>query len=127
MQRLKIIYGLIFVLMLGFTACAQDSTKSITVDQLSQKMKTDSNLVVLDVRTPQELVGPLGKINGSINIPVQNLEKRVNELNKYKKNEIAVICRTGHRSLLGTKILEKKGFDVINVLGGMSEYRKKGH
>ncbi len=127
MQRLKIIYGLIFVLMLGFTACAQDSTKSITVDQLSQKIKSDSNLVVLDVRTPQELVGSLGKIDGSINIPVQDLEKRISELNKYKKNEIAVICRTGSRSLKGTKILLKNGFDVENVLGGMTEYRKKGY
>ncbi len=127
MQSLKVVYGIVFILMLGFTACAQDTTKSITVDQLSQKMKTDSNLVVLDVRTPQERVGSLGKIDGSINIPIQELDNRIDELDKYKDKEIAVICRTGHRSSIGTKILTKNGFNAENVEGGMSEYRKKGH
>ncbi len=127
MQRLKVFYGLIFFIIIAFSACAQNSTKSITVDQLNEKIKSDTNLVVLDVRTPQELEGPLGKIDGAVNIPVQQLEQKIDELKKYKNNEIAVICRTGNRSSVGTKILKQNGFDAINVEGGMSEYRKKGY
>ena len=127
MQRLKALYVLIFFVVFGFISFAQNSTKSITVEQLNQKIKSDTNLVILDVRTLKELTGPLGKISGVINIPIQELDKRVHELDKYKNREIAVICRTGGRSLKGTKLLDKKGFDVENVLGGMTEYRKKGY
>ena len=48
-------------------------------------------------------------------------------MDKYKKNDIVVICRTGVRSERGTKILRKYGFKVKNVTGGMTEYRKKGY
>ncbi len=127
MQRLKVLYVLIFLVILGFVSFAQDSTKSITVEQLNQKIKSDTNLVILDVRTVKELTGSLGKINDAINIPIQELDKRIHELDKFRKKEIAVICRTGVRSLRGTKLLTKKGFDVENVLGGMTEYRKEGY
>lgn len=89
-----------------------------------EKYKSDSALVVLDVRTERELLGSLGKLDRVINIPVQVLESRIGELSKYKGNEIAVICRTGNRSDLATDILRAKGFNAKNVLGGMAEYRK---
>lgn len=126
---MKRLFGF-FVLVLivsNFTVCAQTvaPVKSITVQELKRQIKNDSGLVILDVRMPAELTGPLGKIDGVINIPVQELEKRVDELNKYKDKEIAVICRTGHRSSIGTKILLKHGFtNVENVEGGMTAYRE---
>ena len=89
-----------------------------------EKYKSDSALVVLDVRTERELLGSLGKLDRVINIPVQVLESRIGELSKYKESEIAVICRTGNRSDLATDILRAKGFNAKNVLGGMAEYRK---
>jgi rhodanese-related sulfurtransferase len=98
--------------------------KSITVSQLRSEMKSDSSLIVLDVRTPPELSGPLGKIDGVINIPLQTLDKRMDELEKYKDKKIAVICRTGHRSKIASGMLAKNGYNVENVQGGMTEYRK---
>ncbi len=106
----------------------QDSTQTkkneITVNELQHLIQTDSNLVILDVRTPEELNGPLGHINGVINIPVQELDKRTGELKNYKKDKIYVICRSGHRSAIATKILTQKGFNAINVLGGMINYSR---
>jgi len=117
---------LFLVLLIIGTACAQkQNIPSMSVDDLVKKMETDSSLVILDVRTPQELVGPLGQIDGVVNIPVQVLSNRIDELNKYKGNDIAVICRSGNRSTLGTKILLENGFKATNVLGGMKAYRKK--
>ena len=127
MYRFKVLYVLVFFVIFGFVSFAQDSTKSITVEQLNQKIKSDTNLVVLDVRTVKELTGPLGEISGAINIPIQVLAKRVHELDKFKNKEIALICKTGIRSLKATKLLAQKGFDVENVLGGMTEYRKEGY
>lgn len=123
----------IFILMLALTliygvGCAQekDSSKTmdITVGELKEKMKTDTSLVVLDVRTPEELKGPLGQIDGAVNIPVDQLEERIADVEKFKGKDIAVICRSGHRSKRAQGILEKHGIKSVNVLGGMTEYRK---
>lgn len=122
MQKL---FSLFFIILFTGIGCAQNTGfKSISVEELQKQMKEDSTLVVLDVRTPQELVGPLGKIEGVINIPVQVLEQRVGELTKYKDRTIAVICRSGNRSRMGTQILLKHGFKAINVSGGMKAWNK---
>jgi len=90
---------------------------------LKEKLESDSSLIILDVRMPEELNGPLGKLDGAINIPVQELESRLPELEKFKDREITVICRTGRRSATATDILIQNGFKAKNVLGGMVEYR----
>jgi len=116
---------MIVVLMFDlFSFAQQKSDNVITTQQLKEKMQSDSSLIILDVRTPEELVGPLGKIDKAINIPVQELNIRINELEKYKDKEIAVICRSGHRSAIATQILKKNGYRAINVKGGMNEYNK---
>jgi len=112
-----------FINFLGYAQQDKDST--MTVQDLKKLMKDDSTLVILDVRTPAELVDPLGKIDNVINIPIQELESRIGELKKYKDKEIAVICRSGNRSNIGTKILRENGFNAKNVLGGIIEFRNQ--
>ncbi|HEX2962957.1 MAG TPA: rhodanese-like domain-containing protein [Ignavibacteriales bacterium] len=130
MRRYRIFTAMLALVLLYGVGCAQekemDSTKKsdITVQQLKEKMKTDTSLVVLDVRTPEELKGPLGKIDGAVNIPVDQLEERIAEVEKLKGKDIAVICRSGHRSKRAQGILDKHGIKALNVLGGMTEYRK---
>jgi len=104
---------------------AQGNDSTMNVSELKQRMSSDTTLIILDVRTPEELVGPLGKLNGVINIPVQELENRLDELKPYKEKEIAVICRTGNRSHYATVFLKQHGYKAKNVLGGMTEYRKE--
>ena len=105
---------------------AVDSTrKDITVTQLKEQIKNDSNLVILDVRTKEELTGKLPKIESAINIPLQQLEKRIYELEPYRDRKIAVICRSGQRSSSAYIILKKYGYNVENVLGGMKAYLGK--
>lgn len=102
---------------------AQNSKDNITVDQFIKMIAEDSTIVKLDVRTPEELSGPLGKIEGVINIPLQELETRINELEKFRKNKLVVICRSGNRSMRATKFLLQKNFDAVNLAGGMIDYR----
>jgi rhodanese-related sulfurtransferase len=116
---------LIIILFTSFSWAQKDSTNFMSMEKFKDELKTNKQLIVLDVRTPQELEGPLGKIEGEINIPVQQLEKRVGELKDYKDKEIAVICTSGIRSLRGTEILLKNGFKAKNVLGGMIAFRKE--
>ena len=104
------------------TMQAKVESKDITVEVFKKEMKDNPDLIILDVRTQQELTGALPQIESAINIPVQELENRIDELTKYKDKKIVVICRTGRRSKLASEILAEKGYKVENVLGGMIKY-----
>ncbi len=132
MKKLLGLISIVFILTTLNVACqgkVEDKEKpkddiNMTVEELVSAMKSDTSLVVVDVRTPPELVGEHGQIEGVINIPVQVIEQRVGELEKYKNKNIAVICRSGNRSVFGTKVLQKNGYKAKNVMGGMKAYNK---
>ena len=127
MNRKKYFLPVLFFILIAFFSCNKAQEKdnfNLTANELIQVMKSDSNLIILDVRTPPELVGQHGQIKGVVNIPVQELETRINELDEYKDTNIVVICRSGNRSVNGTKILQQNGFKAKNVIGGMKAYNK---
>ena len=127
MQRMKFLFVLLFTVTAISVSCQSDGAKddaNITAADLKEAMAADTNLVIVDVRTPQELVGQHGQIKGVINIPVQVLNQRIGELEQYKDKNIAVICRSGNRSVMATKMMQAKGFKAKNVLGGMKSYNK---
>jgi rhodanese-related sulfurtransferase len=90
----------------------------------------EKNVVFLDVRTVAEFNGTapekFGAIKNAINIPVQELESRMNELEKYKDKEIIVYCSHSHRSPRASYMLTQNGFKkVTNMLGGMSVWKEQ--
>lgn len=97
----------------------------VSVAELKNRVGTDTNLVVIDVRTLEEVTGPLTKIKQAIHIPLHELQARVKELEKYKNKEIAVICRSGNRSRTAQKILIENGYNAKNVPGGMNAYTRQ--
>lgn len=124
---LSLIFGVI-IISNSVVSCQSNNSNqdfSITTNELKTQMESDTNLVILDVRTPQELIGELGQIEGIINIPVQILADHLGELEKYKDKNIAVICRSGNRSVYATKLLLENGFKAKNVLGGMIAYNRQ--
>ncbi len=125
MNPIKFIIFNIILSAVIFVGCTQTADENaITVDQLREMMVSDSNFVLLDVRNPYELEDKsLGHIDGVLNIPVQELEERLSELDEFKNKDIAVICRSGRRSETATDLLVKNGFNAVNVLGGMVQYR----
>jgi rhodanese-related sulfurtransferase len=120
-NKIFLVTAFLFLSVLG---CAQqDHSKSMTMEQFREKLKNDKELIVLDVRTPEEVAG--GMIENAINIPIQVLEQRINELQPYRDKEIAVICRTQNRSAVAVDMLIKNGYNAKNVLGGMSVFYQK--
>jgi len=114
-----------FILINTLVIEAQDKEEfpdEIDVDGLLELMSSDSTFIILDVRRPFELVGPLGQIENVINIPLHELEDKLEEIEKYRENKITIICRSGRRSGIATGILREKGFKAANVLGGMIEF-----
>jgi len=70
---------------------------------------------ILDVRESFEL--SVEKIEGAVNIPLGQLRSRIGELPRDR--EIHVICRSGQRAYMATRILLQNGFNAKNVSGGM--------
>lgn len=108
----------------SFAAAADSSASTIAMSEFKQEIKSGRKILILDVRTQDELTGSLGKIEGSINIPLNELEARMSELDKYKNVEIRVISRSGIPSKLATDMLRDHGFKAANVTGGMMSFRK---
>jgi len=88
-------------------------TPSMSTSELATKV--NSNITLLDVRTPQEYRA--GHISKAQNVP---LDKIANYQGKNK--DVVVICQSGMRSRQAAKILTKKGYQVTNVRGGMSQW-----
>lgn len=125
MNRINITALLVLTFVaVSFAATADSSSSSIAMNEFKQEIKSGKKMVILDVRSHDELTGSLGKIDGCINIPMNELETRIHELDKYKNVEIRVISRSGIPSKLATELLRHHGFKAANVIGGMMSFRK---
>jgi len=81
---------------------------------------------ILDVREPDEFIGPLGHIAGAILIPLGELAGRVGELRNDRP--IVAVCRAGGRSAQAISILAQNGFPgAVNLAGGMLRWRAEAH
>ena len=76
------------------------------------------DVTLLDTRTVYEYMR--GHAEGFINIPVDELRERLAELDKSKP--VYVMCQSGLRSYLATRILMQNGFDAYNFAGGYRLY-----
>ena len=102
------------------------SAKLISPAETFQRATKDTNVLLLDVRTPEEYNNELGHVANSLLIPVQDLEQRVGELEQYKGRTIIAICRSGNRSGTAATMLARHGFTAYNMDGGMIRWNKEG-
>jgi len=100
------------------------SIKHYSAQEASQKIRSERNVVLLDVRTDNER--KQGSIRGSFHIPLTSLGSKENELKKFKSAEIICYCRTGSRSLNAAAKLKKLGFNVANLRGGIIRWNAAG-
>ena len=105
--------------MLGFVA------ENIISGKLKQffwhdveNLARDGSVFLLDTRTPFEVMQ--GKIDGFVNIPLDSLRQRINEIPKDKP--VYVHCHSGLRSYLACRILTGNGYDCYNLAGGWRLY-----
>ncbi|MBF0371278.1 MAG: rhodanese-like domain-containing protein [Magnetococcales bacterium] len=99
----------------------------ITVHDLSKKLATKSPPLLVDVRTPPEYNQV--HIKGSLLVPLGEVGSRLADLRKHHGDrEIAVICRTGNRSINGAVSFKRAGFEVVhNVVGGLIHWEGQGY
>jgi len=80
--------------------------------------------LLVDVRTAPEYES--GHIAGAINVPLQELEQRKQELGDPTK-PVVLYCRSGARSSAATSILRRSGFQQVNDLGAMRRWPKSSN
>ena len=92
--------------------------KNINFEQAKEIIDRE-NVLLLDVRTEEEFV--TGHIPSAINIPVQELEARVDEL-ENKEQKILIYCKSGRRSVIACEILEAYGYTNLYNIGGVVDW-----
>lgn len=81
------------------------------------------NALVLDVREESEYKS--GHILNAKWIPLGKLSDRTGELERYREQNIVVICRSGNRSASACAMLVKQGFaQAVNLSGGVMAWQK---
>lgn len=97
------------------------------VDELKRQLDAGEEVLVLDVRGASEFTGEGGHISGALNLALEDLPKRMAELEDYKQSTIRLVCRTDRRSAQAAQLLTAAGFiDAQPVRGGMTAWLAKG-
>jgi rhodanese-related sulfurtransferase len=100
-----------------------DAADWLEPTELQQRLDSGAAPVVVDVRSPEEFAGPLGHIDGAVNIPLGDLPARRNELAAAKR-PIVTVCLTDKRSAQAAAQLIAAGIRPVAVLrGGMRQWR----
>lgn len=129
--------GLLALALLGLVAFlprlikrlrgAPTSTEGkISSADLKRRLERHNDISVLDVRPSKDYHGELGHITGSLNIPIDELPKRLSELESHRDRPLAVICRTNRMSGKAVQWLRETGFkQALLVDDGMVGWQRQ--
>lgn len=95
----------------------------IDAAEYNQKFVEEVDHLLVDVRTPEEFAS--GHIPGAINISVQSLPDRLDEI--PEDQTLVVYCRSGNRSATATVILVDAGYSPVHDLGGIQDWVSAGY
>ncbi len=96
----------------------QNNVRNVHFEDIQKNIDNEA-VIFLDVRTKSEY-DKFGSIKNSLNIPVDELRNRIDEVDKSKK--IIIFCHSGLRSYIAYRMLTSKGYDCYNLSGGYSLY-----
>ena len=101
-----------------------DNIVSVSAPEFNKEIKADT-VQLLDVRTPGEYAE--GHIEGALNIDVHSDDfRRMAEKELSKDSTVLVYCRSGRRSMDAAEILARLGYKVVNLKGGIIEWKEDG-
>lgn len=96
------------------------SIVTYTPGEVEEKLQNGRNILLLDVRTKREWDS--GHIKSAHHIPLHELGRRFDELEKHKNKEIVCYCQTGNRSTTAAVRLKRFGFTTAHMKGGIAEW-----
>ncbi len=95
----------------------------IDCQSLQQKIEGEKPPFLLDVRMPPELAAE-GRIAGSVNIPMNQLQGRLAEI--PQEAQVVTVCKSGMRSMQVAGWLRQLGRDAASLTGGMDRWKALG-
>jgi uncharacterized membrane protein YdjX (TVP38/TMEM64 family)/rhodanese-related sulfurtransferase len=100
----------------------------VDIPQLKQRLDAGEDVLVLDVRTPEDFTGEQGHIGVATNIPVEELSARLAEISDYQERPVIAVCRTDRKSVQAAQILARNGFADVHVARmGMTAWIEQGY
>lgn len=122
----KLLLSVITLFAGCLTSCGQQKIRTVDADEFEKTISQD-NVQLVDVRTEAEFRDGHIASDKVKNIDVKQpgfAGQADRELDKGLP--VAVYCRSGRRSLDAAKQLTERGFEVINLKGGILEWQEKG-
>jgi rhodanese-related sulfurtransferase len=102
----------------------EPSVPAVEAEAVKHAIDTKEPCVILDVRTPGEF--SRGKVQGSMNLPVEQVESEVKTRLPDTKQKIYVYCLSGARSSVAVEAMVKLGYtNVFNMSHGLLGWRAK--
>lgn len=114
---------MLLTLLFLISACSQSrgtTYKQISSIEAQEIINTQTDYIVLDVRTKQEYEDV--HIKGAINIPNESIDESVSDLLPDKEQMILVYCRSGNRSKQASEKLVNLGYTNIVEFGGINSW-----
>ena len=105
-------------------AAVEADAKEVDVAELKQRLDQGEDVFLLDVRSPEELEEH-GMIDGAVNIPIDELESRLDEV--PKDQPIVTYCMRGGRASRAAETLREHGYDQPIEYGGITAWKEKGY
>ena len=93
---------------------------SVSGKEAKQKMETEKDYIILDVRTQEEF--DEGHIPGAVLIPDYEIQQRAEKELTDKNQLILVYCRSGRRSKLAAQALADMGYTNVTEFGGIIDW-----
>lgn len=94
------------------------SKENLSKEEMEEMMQKNENVVLLDVRSPQEFAE--GHMQNAINIPTYEMYEKAEKIIKDKNTIIICYCTVGVRSKKALKMLKKLGYNnLYNLDRGM--------
>jgi len=105
-----------------------DGFAEISPTVAAEMILDSSQVVVLDVRPAAAFTGPAGHIAGSLNAPLDSLERQMPELLPYQNQTVLVYGETSTDGAVAAKVLTVAGFrNVVHVDGGIKGWIERGY
>lgn len=99
---------------------------SVSAQELMQLMNRNADILVLDVRGPDEHA--TGHIAGAKNIPHTEISWRLSEIDEYRDKHVIVCCWAGGRADIAKRVLREAGFtSILDLRGHMAEWERLGY
>ncbi len=105
-------------------AAVDKSAKETSAEQLQAALGKDSKILVIDVRSPQEFAA--GHIPGAVNIPLDELSRKLEQMKVSKDTTLVTTCEHGGRSSRAAVELQKLGYPTASFCT-LDSWKKCGY